>query len=522
MIGSAALILLSMFNILTPSANPNWPMYVSAAFVAWAALYLATTYWHFRSPYLFTTAYVVSLAVFHMGYIIAHAIGWKVFASFVQGDMVVWYGQAGWYCVLAFAAIGFGLALSLNRFGRPAIITPEQRIEARANLVGVYEIGAILYLASVLALILLAGSVGNILRFSRADIFAGVGDTRGLGFFLAVAPSAMVLMATSADTKRRKLIAYPLAALTFVGVLFLGYRSNALFPAFVGAIIWVKLGKRIPLYVGGSALAFVIVAIPAVSYLRAQGPYENISAEDVAQSIEQANAEEVVLQLGGVATAIAYTLKWVPAEDPYRLGQSYLLAIINSIPNLSLTREDSGRAEAYRGGIADEEQVQNMSPGDWFTFRVSRWLFNKGGGAGYSTIAEAYLNFGLPGVVIFFGALGFLLGRLDQVDLQSSPKSYLFSGALLWPLVKTVRNHFGVFMKPATFIIVTIVLWKLVSFWRARRRPAPLQERSKLKPPAGQQPMAPADVARQDNLLHRSRKAGLLRRCDTHEDTSHH
>jgi len=467
---SVVLILLALFNIVLPGSSTNWPAHVTVVFAVWISAYIATTYRYFGSLYLFCTAYIVSLSVFHMGYIIAHAVGWEKFAPFVQGDMVVWYNQAGWYCILAFGALGCGIAASLQIPTRHVIATTDQNVNIDANFTRVYEIGAILFLASVAALVFLAGSVGNILRFSRADIFAGAGDTRGLGFFLAVAPSAMVLMATAANTKRRKLIAYPLAALTLLSVLFLGYRSNALFPAFVGAIIWVKLGKRIPLYVAATALAFVIIAIPTVSYLRAQGPYQDVTSQDLAESIEQADAGTVVTQLGGVVVVIAHTLKWVPADDPYRYGQSYLSAMINAIPNISLTRQESGRAAVYSGGIVDKEEVQKMSPGDWFTFRVSRSQFDKGGGAGFSTIAEAYLNFGLPGVVMFFGALGFLLGRLDQTDLQTSSRAYLYTGALLWPLMKTVRNHFGVFMKPVSFIILTIVLWKFVNFLRSRRQ----------------------------------------------------
>lgn len=470
--GSILVLLIALYMILSVDRRTGWTTHVTAIFFAWGLLYIYATYRHFRSVYLFTTAYIISLSVFHFGYIVADAVGWQEFRFFENGGMAYWFELAGWYSILALGSLGVGTALSFA-----TVPTKRDRREAsedsarmRLSLNAAFRIGAVLLLASVVALIFLAGSVGNILRFSRAEIFAGVGDTRGFGFFLSVAPSATVLMVTAAHTARQKWIAYPLAVIAFVGLLFLGYRSNALFPALIGAIIWRKLGRKIPLHIVGSSLVFVILAIPAVSYLRSTGPYQEISLQDIARSVEQSDPAAVVMQLGGVTAPLAFTLKRIPREESFRYGQSYFLALADAIPNLGFQIAESGRAKVRRGGVLDKDALSRLSPSDWYTYQVSRWLFDRGGGAGYSTIAEAYLNFGLPGVVIFFSSLGFVLGRLDQANLRISSNALILTGAFLWPLMKTVRNTFGVFVKPAGFIILTILLWRLATFWIQRAK----------------------------------------------------
>jgi oligosaccharide repeat unit polymerase len=180
--------------------------------------------------------------------------------------------------------------------------------------------------------------------------------------------------------------------------------------------------------------------------------------------------KDVFSEIGGVSGIVAYVIKWVPAEDPYRYGQSYLLALANAIPNVGVNPEQSKRSEFRKKIVVEKKMLRKMSPSDWFTYRINKWMFNRGGGSGFSAIAEAYLNFGLPGVIFFFGILGFLLCRLDQVDLRTHAKTLIFCGAMLWPLMKSVRNTIGVFMKPLAFVIVSILIWQLITFWKLRRR----------------------------------------------------
>lgn len=467
---SVALGALALANVLGPVRMlADWPSYVAMAFLVWFSIYLFATYRAFGSMYLFASAYVICLAAFHLGHVAVHVTGLADLSYLVTGDMARWHQVAAWYCMLAYAAFGIGLSLSMSGRGSvPAATLAADRLEQ--NLSSAFWIGVALLLAAVAALLLTVGSVGNILRFSRAEIFAGVGDTRGYGYFLMVAPSAAVLLLAGANTVARRWFAYTIGAVLALAILFLGYRSSVLFPALLGAVLWVKLGRRIPLGVVVVAVVIVAIAIPSVRYLRAQGPYQDVTREDVQQALSQGSeAQNALLEIGGVSTVVAYVVKTVPHEWPYRWGQSYWLALKTSIPNFGSGIAASEREAVSSGGIVNRDMLSEMHPADWYTFVVDRWMFDSGGGAGFSTIAEAYLNFGTWGVVGFFALLGFGLGRLDRADVRADGRVLVGAGALLWPLLKTVRNTFGVFVKPLVFIVLTIVVWKLATSWMGRK-----------------------------------------------------
>lgn len=471
LVASAVLAALALYNIASePSVSSEWPYVVAICFTGWAGVYLLATYRYFGSMYLFVSAYVLCLAIFHLGHLFAHVTGLYDLVSLVRGSMAFWHQQAGWYVMLSFSFIGIGAAVAMTSRPTTVRVTEPDAAQVARTLRYTYWIGIGLLCASFVGLVLTIGSVGNLLKFSRSEIFRGVGDTRGFGFFLMVVPSAAVLLVVGARARIEKMFAYGFVAVLVLAVLFLGYRSSVMFPGLIGAILWVKLGRKIPLPVVVVALLAVLIAIPTVSYLRAQGAYQDLSEKHLEKSLERAeDSKEILLELGGVSTVVAYVVKTVPSEWPYRLGQSYWLALTNAIPNVGLQMEFSGREEFLSKGVADKKALSVMLPADWYTYIVDRWMFDRGGGTGFSTIAEAYLNFGVVGVMGFFYAVGFMLARLDQQDLRYNPNLLVIAGAMLWPLLKTVRNSFDVFLKPLALILVSIWIWKLITFWRRRQ-----------------------------------------------------
>ena len=115
------------------------------------------------------------------------------------------------------------------------------------------------------------------------------------------------------------------------------------------------------------------------------------------------------------------------------------------------------------GGVDTAVRAREMSPADWYIFRVNRWMFDTGGGGGFSFIAEAYLNFGLAGVVVVMLAVGLLLGGLDQRDLRYEPRLLVLAVITMWPLLKIVRNDFDNFVKPIGLIVATLLIWWTIS-----------------------------------------------------------
>jgi len=213
---------------------------------------------------------------------------------------------------------------------------------------------------------------------------------------------------------------------------------------------------------------FVLVAIPTVRYLRDLGSFQEVSQEKISESLKVTEAKEAILEIGGTNGIVAHVLKWVPAEDPFRYGQSYLWAATTALPNIGF-QQGISRQKVDSFGTSAKTSLQHGNPSDWYIYKTNRWKYERGLGSGFSTIAEAYLNFGYLGIVLYFTALGYLLGKLDRVDLRMHPKTLIFSGGLLWPIIKTVRNSFVVFVKPLGLIVSAIVIWRILTFWKSHR-----------------------------------------------------
>lgn len=465
---SALLIIFSLWKLLdSRTVTREWPIYIVSLVFVWLCVYIAVTYTHFKTLYLFTSAYIISLLIFHLGHVVLHSFGWENIIYYKTGSMAIWYERAGWCTLLAVASLGLGVGLTLRSRVKT---TSKSSDEDKKNLSAAYWIGIGLLAASFVSLVITFATVGNILQFTRTEIFGGAAtDIRGFGFFILVMPSAIILMVVGAVKKNEKWIAYSLAVFAAIALLLLGYRSSALFSGLIGAILWVKVGKRIPVVVAVSMILFVLVVIPTVRYLRDLGTFQDVTQAKVVESYKSTGMKEAVQEVGGVNGIIANVLQWVPENEPFWYGQSYKWALTKIFPNLGFSQSASGRNKSSTIQTVKNKEILNSNPAVWYIYNTNRWKFDHGLGSGFSTIAEPYLNFGYPGIVFYFTLLGFLLCKLDHVNLRAHPKALIFSGAMLWPFIKTVRNSFVVFIKPLGLILAAIIIWRLLTFWRNRR-----------------------------------------------------
>lgn len=453
--------------MLSSSLSESWPAQISAILVLWGLLYTVATRKIFGTIYLFGSAYLFALCIFHLGQVMYHGLGVEYFKHYTSGSFAIMLQRASWASLMAAACFGLGTALSVRRRPPRALdLPPDVLASNRQKTLGAaYWIGVGFLAASVVGLGLTFITVGNIFAYSRTEYFGGLGDTRGFGLFILAAPSAAVLMVVGARKRSHRFLAYFTAAVIAAFLLMLGYRSSALFSGLVGAVVWVKVGRKIPVTAAIIAILVVVTAIPTVRVLRQMGAAEDISRERLREAYNAASSKETILEIGGTNGILAHVLDWVPDDEPHWYGSSYLWAVRNAIPNVGM---EISQADKSRLGES-LESLRSGSPSRWFIFKTNRWKFDNGQGSGFSAVAESYLNFGWAGVVVFFVGMGFVLGRLDQVDLKTHPKTLIFSGGLLWPLVKTVRNTFGVFLQPLGLMLVVIAIWKIATFWRQNR-----------------------------------------------------
>lgn len=455
-----------------PDSHSDWPIYVSVTSLVWLATYFICSYAQFKTPYLFTSAYIVPLCLFHLGVVIPHALGLSTVSGLTTGSFAPWLERAGWYTVLALGCIGLGFGLSLKRTNfriRKHIVDLST---ANKTLAMVYWDGIGLLIASAIFLGMAISSFGNLLNYSRVDFFRlNAGDTRGLGAFTMILPVAIIFLVIGARKRWEKIVTSAFAAFCFFIILLSGTRSGALFPLLVGTILWVKVGRKVPIAIAISTLAFVLIAIPAIGLLRDTGQaFGKIDQQEIIASAENAKIENGFMEMGQTGGVLAHILRLVPGKDPYRYGETYLHALRDSIPNIGISQNKSERLKAKSEALTNPEAILNLIPSDWITYRLDPTRFAAGEGLGFSGIGEPYLNFGFMGVVTFFILLGFLLGRLESVNLLNRPKLLIFSGVALWPLIPLVRNDIGNFTKPVAFTLIVLLIWRISTKFLPRGR----------------------------------------------------
>lgn len=464
----AASVLIGLLSLVNIGANDSAlrgaTFAPSLVAVIWLVCYLLASYRVFGTPYLFATAYVICLFVFHFGLLIQDGFGLVKVAVWL-GPMGAWAVRAGWYANLAFACLGTGMsAYALGHRARemraPAVLNLAQQ-----NLAWLYDIGIGLLLASMILFLGAVATYGNLLALTRLELFH-FSDTRFISVFSMMVPSAATALLVAARTKRQRRLSYAVTIFVVAFFLLAGQRTAAFFPIVAAAVVWVKTGRRINPLLAGTAILGALLVIPVVGYLRTLGTYADITnMEAIEKAADYADIGAAFREMGGSIGPLMYTLMLVPEEEPYRFGSTYLSYILASLPNVGFQADASTSRAAVIAILrsqGEQKALLRMNPGDWASYHIIPEQFVAGGGSGYSGVAEPYFNFGVVGILVFFIGLGVLLGKVDCTPVVMSRKWLVFVATIYWHLLPTVRNDFSVFVKPAVFTLIVIFIWLVV------------------------------------------------------------
>lgn len=454
------LIALSKTNSI-PEPTENWSAEVVWYLGIWIVSYFLLSFWAYQSPYLYSNGYILVIIMFHLGFFFQHSLGIPIKLDNRFGDMRGWVELAGWYTLIAMSCFSLGFSV-FGMFLKRRLIDAEAYYYKRYKAKMIGHISAIgLLLACSVFFVMMLNSYGNLLNYSRHEIVGANVDSRGLGVFMMLFPGAALLFYFTAIKRNQKRLGICLLVFSTLLFLFSGYRSAAMFPALVGVITWVKYGRKIPVPIAVGMVVGVLFMVSTVGYLRTLGPYSEIDTESLKSSAEQASIETSVSSMGSGIMAVAYTLRYVPDKDPFRMGRTYVRALLGALPNIGLSMQASGGRKVLSQRIArgDKSALLEMSPSDWLAYNILRTQFKTGGGTGYSGVIEPYFNFGVIGLLCFFVTLGALFAKLDSIDIRTNPYVLVFVATLLWLVYRTSRNDISNFIKPTGFTIVILSLW---------------------------------------------------------------
>jgi hypothetical protein len=281
-------------------------------------------------------------------------------------------------------------------------------------------------------------------------------DPRLFGTSFTVIPIGLYLTAAASPPPWRLFVCL-LTGLWVAGVFYLGFRGFALIAGLVVLAVLRQRGYRLPLPAAAALLAVVLLAIPAARAVRDQPPGQR----SLAGLAERLNPLDGIAEMGGSLRPLVHTLTYLEYE-PWRWGGTYWRSLATVWPNL-----------AWRWSPGRHIPIEELPPNHWLTLQAAPGAYRRHGGLGFSGVAEPYMNFGAPGVVAYFLALGALLTRATRLAMGRPP--FLAAWAMvLGPLLWTTRNGFEVFFRPAVWGLLTV--WALhlsARFLRSCRLAAP-------------------------------------------------
>ena len=185
------------------------------------------------------------------------------------------------------------------------------------------------------------------------------------------------------------------------------------------AVVGMKglMGKKISFRMILMGVFLLCVLIPSITTLRGIGVAQNLRSISF-------NPVEAFTEMGMQLRTSVYVLELMDdATTGFLYGRSYWQPLFNLItPFMSHTQA---------------------------TAHIRSTL----GGMGFSQVAESYLNFGVLGIVVFFGLIGYFLSKAEAKANNKFIIAYI--GTITCILINATRNYFA--FVPGHILMVSVV-----------------------------------------------------------------
>jgi len=376
--------------------------------------------------------YLALLGLFHLGLVFPWAIG------IYDISRIPWFNPHGLSHALAliiysvlFFQIGLFAAFRGHWSGKACSPKDDGSLkDDKIFLAGVivFVAGATMFVTGLIQL-----DPVNFYRITYSEIFRLQAETdpRFFGSGITVAFIGLYLSAAGASQRQLR-VAFLCTGLWVSMLFYLGFRGPALIAGLIVYAIALRKGIVFPKWVPWAVAAALLIAVPMESSMREKP----LNERSVPASLGDMNVLDGPAEMGTSIRPLVDTADLI-GPGSYRFGKTYLVGLEGVLPNLSLRWQPS-----------PSQSIDELPPSHWITAIVEPWAYRNYGGIGFSAVAEPYMNFGTPGVIVFFLVLGFLLGRLERISIRSAyalASWALVLGSLLW----TTRNDFSSFFRPA-------------------------------------------------------------------------
>jgi len=353
--------------------------------------------------------------------------------------------QAACLATICLASMNFGalVAVAITRKERETQPSATQHTE---DLSVIRAVGWGLFSISAVPMVVMMGRIlPEALKHGYASLYEAKADVGIDALPMLIAgflfPGAIYMLASSRDSKiTARLAMVSIVAYAFVR-LAMGWRAHAIIPLLGSIWIYDKCVQHLsrPILTTLGLLLFFVV-FPLVRISRDIGGEERYSIAFYVESYFSIDnpVTAIVGEMGSSLSTVAHTIELVPRKRPHDMGVGYLYSLLTIFPNIF-------------GGL--HPSVARGLPSSWLTWEISPDLAARGGGLGYSFIAEAYLEFGWVGapLVVFGFGLGLALLQLWGER---------FGGAKEAAFVACVMSEVLLFPRAELCLVVRPLVWE--------------------------------------------------------------
>jgi oligosaccharide repeat unit polymerase len=269
---------------------------------------------------------------------------------------------------------------------------------------------------------------GYIASFQSESLTGVSAGPQVIGMFIV--PACLFLLAGAKGRRRERTTAAIVIGLYTLVQLSLGDRSGAIMAACAFGWLWHQCEGQIKArWLIGAGLVVMMVIVPIIRETRGLAGPDRMKLETLKNaylSIENPIVSSIS-EMGGSMATIAHTYTLVPGTRAFDNGTSYAYAALTVVPNLFWNVHPT-----ISHGTAQHWLVQTVDP----------YVAARGGGLGFSGVAEAYLNFGWVGVPIVLGLVGFGMGRLTTwASRGANPRQLAMVAAFTAFVLKFPRDE---------------------------------------------------------------------------------
>lgn len=201
----------------------------------------------------------------------------------------------------------------------------------------------------------------------------------------------------------------------------------------IAVVVTIK-GVRIPFLFSIAGIAFLVFIGGVLRHVR--GGVEAYSSMGFLDPL---------YELGGTMKTVVLSMYSIDHNvTGYWLGSSYWDAFTLIVPNVGIN-------------IQEIFSIKGESVAAWLTN-----TFNSGGaGLGSSIFSEAYINFGILGVVIVPAIVGYAISKFESIA-YNSVKGLVLYGVFINSVLITARSESSEIFRPMVWALCLLIIMKLI------------------------------------------------------------